>query len=187
MKPVGCSASRISFSRSAACICAASSSLTCPALGIELLERLALVPGRPQDADRAAYDEETGQNPCQSGEAGGRERRNEEAEYAERDPHDREAEALGRAAQHRREHLRAPQLEKTLRAEAAAELQQEYVEQRDGDGQREQREQHHARYLDHRREREHRSLAHFVGEPHEYEPDRRHADRETERLNRDAL
>src|SRR6201999_3946234 len=91
--------------------------------GVQLVERLARVGRREEEPEQRARHEEAGEDPGERVEAGLRERRDEEAPDAEADADDREHHALGGAAQARREHLPAPELEERLLAEAAADAE----------------------------------------------------------------
>src|SRR3546814_8574040 len=88
--------------------------------GRELLQRLALVTGCPDEADQPADREEADQYPRERLEPRRCQPRHEKAENAECDAHDREHHPLRSAAQQRREHLRTPQLKEGLRAKTAA-------------------------------------------------------------------
>src|SRR3546814_12369887 len=76
--------------------------------GGKLLERLALVARRPDEADQPADREETDQYPCERLEARRRQPGHEEAEEDERDADDGEHTTLTGAAKPGRKHFRTP-------------------------------------------------------------------------------
>src|SRR5207247_1623051 len=120
-------------------------------LRFDLLERLALVAGRPEDADQATGDKKTSQNPGEGREAGRGEDGHEEAPQTQTNTDNGEGHTLRGAAYQRWELLRTPQLKEALRAEAAAELHQEDVDHRERQGEREERKKRHADDLHHGR------------------------------------